>query len=165
MKIWIIYKEEIGFLKIIAERLQDRLEDYIDVSVGTAKKIDPSLLLEEKLDYLIIGDIISETIPSMEIQNWVRKYFEISKINNHSLKMLSGFYIAPSDVKMEPFWIDSLQENTNAEMIYPPILSLKLNKAELALENGAFELVKAYSNDFIEFFIENKKKNENNQML
>ncbi|GAH49935.1 unnamed protein product, partial [marine sediment metagenome] len=45
------------------------------------------------------------------------------------------------------------------------ILSLKLNKAELALENGAFELVKAYSNDFIEFFIENKKKNENNQML
>ena len=112
------------------------MEDYIDVSVGTAKKIDPSFLLEEKLDYLIIGDIISETIPSMEIQNWVQKYFEISKINNHSLKMLSGFYIAPSDVKMEPFWIDSLQEHTNAEMIYPPILSLKLNKAELALVTG-----------------------------
>jgi len=46
-------------------------------------------------------------------------------------------------------------------MIFPPILSLKLNKAELALENGAFELVKGYTNDFIEYFIENKKKRMN----
>lgn len=43
-------------------------------------------------------------------------------------------------------------------MIYPPILSLKLNKAELTLENGALEIVKAYSDDFLSFFIENKKK-------
>ncbi len=39
-------------------------------------------------------------------------------------------------------------------MIYPPILSLRLNRAELTLENGALEIVKAYCNDFIEFFIE-----------
>jgi len=44
-------------------------------------------------------------------------------------------------------------------MIYPPILSLKLNKAELTLENGALDLVKEYSNDFIEFLINNKKIN------
>jgi len=50
MNLWIIYKEGMVISKIIAEMLQDRLEDYIDVSVGNAKKIDPSFLAEEKLD-------------------------------------------------------------------------------------------------------------------
>jgi len=77
MKLWIIHKEGIVISKFIAEMLQDRLEDYIDVSVGNANKIDPTFLAEEKIDYLIIGDIISETIPSLEIQNWVLKYGEI----------------------------------------------------------------------------------------
>ena len=74
--------------------LQDRLEDYIDVYVGNAKLIDPEFLLEERLEYLIIGDIISESIPSSEIQNWVLKYGELSKNYNLNLKALSGFYIA-----------------------------------------------------------------------
>ncbi len=156
IKLWIIYKNGIGFSKIIAEMLQDRLDDYIDVSVGKAKKIDPAFLVEEKFDFLIIGDVISEMVPSLEIQNWLLKYLEISKKKNLIIKAISCFYIAPSDIKIEPFWIESLQENINAEMIYPPILSLKLNKAELALENGALEIVKAYSNDFIEFFLRNK---------
>ncbi len=137
--------------------LQDRLEDYIDVSVGNAKKIDPSFLVEEKFDYLIIGDIISEIIPSLEIQNWLLKYREISN-NNLIVKAISGFYIALADIKIEPFWVEFLQDNINAEIIYPPILRLKLNRAGLALENGALEIVKDYSNDFIEFFIENKKE-------
>jgi len=154
IKLWIIYKNGIGFAKIIAEMLQDRLEDYIDVDVGNTKKIDPDFLVEEKFDCLIIGDFINEAIPSLDIQNWLLKYREISNNNNLIVKAISGFYIAPSDIKIEPFWVESLQENINAEMIYPPILSLKLNRAEIALENGAFELVKAYSNVFIEFFIE-----------
>jgi len=45
-------------------------------------------------------------------------------------------------------------------VIYPPILRLKLNREELALEDRTLELVKAYSNDFIRFFIENKRINE-----
>jgi len=132
------------------------LEDYIDVSVGNAKKIDPAYLVEEKVDFLIIGDIISKEIPSLEIQNWLLKYWEISKKKKIALKAISGFYVALAEISVEPLWIESLQENINAEMIYPPILSLKLNRAELALENGALELVKAYSNDFIDFFLRNK---------
>ena len=131
--------------------LQDRLEDYIDVSVGNAKMIDPAFLVEEKFDCLIIGDVITKAIPSPEIQNWLLKYREVSNNNNLIIKAVSGFYITPSGIKIEPFWIESLQENTNAEMIYPPILSLKLDKTELALEDRALELVKAYSNDIIEF--------------
>jgi len=154
IKLWIIYKEEIGFSRMIAEMLQDRLEDYIDVYVGNAKRIDPIFLVEESFDCLIIGDVIIETIPSSEIQDWMLKYREIAEKNNLVVKKVSGFYVAPSDIKTEPSWIGFLQENIKAEMIYPPILNLKLNREAIALEDGALELVKAYSKDFIEFFIE-----------
>jgi hypothetical protein len=137
--------------------LQDRLEDYIDVSVGNAKKIDPAFLVEEKLDYLIIGDNISDVIPSLEIQNWLLKFWEISKKRNLIMKAISGFYVTLADVLVEPSWIEFLQDNVNAEIIYPPILHLKFNIAELVLEDGALELVKDYTNDFIDFFINNVK--------
>jgi len=70
---------------------------------------------------------------------------------NIPLKPISGFYVALADIIVEPFWVEFLQENINTKMIYPPILRLKLNKGELVLENGAYDLVKDYSNDFIEF--------------
>ena len=138
--------------------LQDSLEDYIDVSVGNANKIDPFFIIEEKIDYLIIGDTISETIPSVEIQNWLLKYGEISKNNNLIVKALSGFYITLADIKIKPLWVEFLQNNITAEIIHPPILHLKLNKTDLVLEKGVLELVKNYSNDFIEFFINYIKK-------
>jgi len=81
------------------------------------------------------------------------KYREISNKFDLKVKVISGFFIVPSDINIEPLWVESLQENINAETIYPPILRLKLNKAGLALENRALDLVKEYSNDFIEFFI------------
>ena len=138
---------------MIAEILQDRLEDFIDVYVGNANRIDPAFLVEENLDYLIIGDVLSKEIPSSEIQNWLLKYREISKNNNLIVKAISGFYIAPEDIKTEPFWVETLKENINAERIYPPILNLKLNREEIALEDGALEIVKAFADDFIGFLI------------
>ena len=156
MKLWIIYKEGIGFSRIIAEMLQDRLEDYIDVSVGNAKKIDPEILVEEKLDFLIIGDVISKEIPSLEIQNWLYKYRESSKNNNLIIKTISGFYVALVEISVEPFWVEFLHNNVKAELFLPPVLRLRLNKACLALENGALELVKGYSHAFIEFLLNNK---------
>ena len=138
--------------------LQDRLEDYIDVSVGNAKKIDPSFLVEEKLDYLIIGDNISKAIPSLEIQNWLLKYNEISKRNNLVIKAISSYYISLADILVKPSWIEFLQENVNAEIFYPPTLCLKCKKGELVLDDGSLELVKDYSKEFIEFLINDKKK-------
>ena len=79
MRLWILYKNGIGFSRVIAEMLQDQLEDYIDVDVGMVKKIDPAFLFEEKFHYLIIGDNISKEIPSLEVQDWLFKYWELSK--------------------------------------------------------------------------------------
>ncbi len=165
MKLWIIYKEGLGFSKLIAEMLQDRLDDYIDVSVGNAKKIDPSFLVEEKFDYLFIGDNINKTIPSVEIQNWLLRFGEISKKKNLIIKAISSYYITLADNQVETSWIEFLQDKVNAEIIYPPILRLKFNLAELVLEDGALELVKEYTNDFIDFLINDVKKKAKNKKL
>ena len=151
MNLWIIYKGGFVFSKVIAEMLQDRLENYIDVSVGKASKIKPSFIVEKELDYLIIGDIISEIIPSVEIQNWVLKYGEISEGNNLSLEALSGFLISLNEMNTETAWFEFIQNNIIAETIYPPILRLKLDKANLASETFVHGLVKEYSNKIIEF--------------
>ncbi len=142
---------------MIAEMLQDRLEDYLDVSVGNAKKIDPSFLVEERVDYLIIGDVVSETTQNLQIQNWFVKFWEISKKGNLTVKSVSGFYVILTGISVHPLWVDFFQDNVKAENIYPPILRLKLNTAELSLENGTLELVNQYSNDFIDFIINNEK--------
>jgi len=156
VKLWIIHKNGIGYSKIIAEMLQDRLEDYIDVDVGSAKKIDPAFLVEEKFDFLIIGDIISKEIPSLEIQKWLLKYREISGKKEIALKVISGFYVASADIKNDSFWVEFLHDNVQAEILFPPILRLKLNLADISLERSTPELVKKYSNDFVEFIINNK---------
>ena len=133
--------------------LQDRLEDYLDVLVGNAKKIDPSFLVEERLDYLIVGDVVSGTTLNLEIQNWMVKFWEISKKRNLTLKLVSGFYVILADISIYPLWIDFFQDNVKAENIYPSILRLKLNPADLSLEKGTLELVNEYCNDFIDFLI------------
>jgi hypothetical protein len=156
VKLWIIYKEGLGFSKLIAENLQDRFEDYIDVLVGNAEKIDPAFLVEEKLDYLIIGDNSSESIPSLEIQNWLSKFGELLKKNNFIIKVISIFYVTSADVLVEPPWIELLQDNVSTELVYPPILCLKFNTVGLVLEDGAFDKVKDYANDFIEFLIKSE---------
>ncbi|MFX1468282.1 MAG: hypothetical protein ACFFB8_06430 [Promethearchaeota archaeon] len=153
IKLWIIYKSGIGFSKFIAERIQDQLEDFIDVYVGSANMIDPKFIIEEKFEYLIIGDVIDEVLPSLEIQNWLLKYRENTQINNLIIKIFSGFYVAHPNIKIEPFWTEFLQEHINAEMTFPPVLSLKLRRADLTLEIGSLELVKAYSNDIIELLV------------
>ncbi|MFW9824867.1 MAG: hypothetical protein ACFFE4_18140 [Candidatus Thorarchaeota archaeon] len=149
MKLWIIYKEGIGFSRIIAEILQDRLEDYIDVFIGNAKKVDPSYLVEEKLEYLITGDVISDNNPSMEIQNWLLKFFKLVKECNFHVKAISGFYVVLTNNSNEPAWVSLLQENIKTEIIYPPVLRIRLDIEKMALEEGSLELIKAYVNNFV----------------
>jgi hypothetical protein len=94
----------------------------------------------------------------LEIQNWLREYREFSKKNNLTVKTVSGFYVTKPNISVETSWIKFLQDNVNAEELFPPILNLKFNISELVLENEAHELVKDYSKEFIEFLINDKKK-------
>jgi len=153
MKLWIIYKDGILIAKIIAEMLQDRLENYTDVSVGKASKIESSFIVKEELDYLIVVDIISKTVPSMMIQNWVYRYKKNNEKINLNLITLSGFLITQNEIKTDTHWVEFIQSKIPAEKIYPPILLLKLNKDNLVSEAVVHELVKEYSNKLIQFII------------
>lgn len=158
MKLWIIYKDGIGFSKIIAEMLQDRLEDYIDIFVGVAKRIDPEFLIEVGLDYLIIGDVVKEEFPSLEIKKWLLKYCEMSNRINLILRIMSGFCVSTSSSSDRPLWNNFLKDNIKAKMLYPPLLHLKLNIKNFCLENEAIDLIKEYSDDFIKYIIKNEDK-------
>jgi menaquinone-dependent protoporphyrinogen IX oxidase len=153
MKLWIIYKNGIGYSRIIAEMLQDRLENYIDVDVGDSAKIEPAFIFEENIDYLILGDIILKEIPSLEIQKWLVRYQEISNKQKNYLKAISGYYIALADISIDHFWIQFIQDNIKSEEFNPPILRLNLKETGMEFEDGALELISKYSKDFIEFII------------
>ncbi len=152
MNLWIIYKDGTVISRTVAQMLQDHLEDYLYVSVGTVEKIEPYFLSEEKVDYLILGDILTGTIPSEEIQTWIYDFWNMSKMRVPEIKNISGFYISPTNITIEPTWVRYLQENMKAEKITPPILRLNLKSTEISLE-----IVKDYCNDFIEFFLNDNK--------
>jgi len=157
IKLWIIHKEGIGFSRIIAETLQDFLNDYIEVSVGNVNKIDPAFLVEENVDYLIIGDVIEgEKIPSPKLQDWISKFSELCKKNQLVIKSISSYYVSSTEIDIKHLWIKLFRENNISLAILPPVLQLQTEKGGLTLEKNVLKSVKDYSNDFIEFYI---KKN------
>ena len=58
---------------------------------------------------------------------------------------------------VQPLWIKFIEDNVKAEIFFPPLLDLKLNVDSLSLENGTSDLLKKYSDSFIEYIIENEK--------
>ncbi|MFW9999733.1 MAG: hypothetical protein ACFE9Q_10845 [Candidatus Hodarchaeota archaeon] len=114
-------------------------------------------MVEEKLDYLIIGDVIEEEkIPSPEIHAFLVKFSEHCKRNQLIIKSISFYCITSTDVDIKYLWMNFFRENNFSLSIFPPFLQLKLEKGGLTLEKNALKLVKDYSNDFIEYFINNK---------
>ena len=153
MKLWIIYKNGIGFSKFIAETLQDLLEDYVDVSVGKVKNIDPAYLLEEKVDFLIVGDLVCEKTPNLELKDWLLKYVDISNQKNYILQFISGYYVKLANIAIKPSWIEILQNNIRSKNKLFPILHLELDREVLKLDNKAYDLLKNFSKSIIEYII------------
>jgi hypothetical protein len=138
---------------MVAEMLQDHFEDYIEVNVGKADKIEPEYIIEENVDFLILGDILCEKSPVSELQNWILKYINFLNLQEKRLIRISGFYITPSDLAIRPTWIDIVRDQMGAELIYPPVFHLNLNREEYKLENKASDMVNEYCNEFIEFIL------------
>lgn len=127
------------------------------MSVGNVNKIDPAFLVEEKLDFLIIGDVIEgEKIPSPELQDWLIKFSELCKRNQLVINSISSYYVNSTDIDVKHLWIELFRENNFSSSLFPPVLQLKMEEGGLTLEKNVFKSVKDYSNDFIEFFIKNK---------
>jgi hypothetical protein len=138
---------------MVAEMLQDHFEDYIEVNVGKADKIEPKYIIEENVDFLILGDVLCEKSPVSELQNWILKYINFLNLQEKRLIRISGFYITPSDLAIKPAWIDIVRDQMGIELIHPPVLNLNLNREDYKLENKASDMVNEYCNEFIEFIL------------
>jgi hypothetical protein len=125
--------------------------------VGNANRIDPAFLVEEKVNCLIFGDLIKdEKIPSPELRIWVDKFSELCKKNQLVINYTSCYYVTSTNIDLKTFWLNFLRENNFYQTIFPPILQLKMEQGGMTLEKNVLKLVKDYSNEFIEFLIDNK---------
>jgi hypothetical protein len=114
-------------------------------------------VVEEELDFLIIGDVIEEEkIPSPEIQEWFSKFSELCNKEHLIIKSISVYYVGSIKFDVNHYWINLFQKNKLSIIFFPPILQINMKKGGLKLENNVLQLVKDYSNDFIEFLIKNK---------
>ncbi len=154
MKLWIIYKDGIGLTRVIAEMLQDRLENHLDVSVGEANKIDPAFLIEEKPDFLIIGDVIIENNPSIEIKNWLKNFQKSSDQMQFKLKKVSGFCITTSIKARMADWEENIRNSMSFGMISPPFMYFNLNTTNLNLEEGTFNKIRIFSDSVLQIVLE-----------
>ena len=149
MKLWIIYKDGFVISRIISEALQDYLENYVDVFVGKASKIDPILIAEDHLNYLIIGDIVNLSVPSLEIQNWTIKFNEMTETANTYPEFLSGFIISRKGRKYHSTWKKLITDNIKFKEFYPPILHLKMDNVNFTTESYINKKIETYSNKII----------------
>ena len=138
---------------MVAEMLQDYFEDYIEVNVGKTDKIEPKYIIEENVDFLILGDIICEKPTILELKNWILSYINLLNLKDKKIKYISGFFVTPSDFMIKPVWIDILREYIGEKLMFPPILHLNLNREEFKLENNASDMINEYCNEFIEFIL------------
>jgi len=69
---------------------------------------------------------------------------------------MSSYFVNSTGIDVKHLWIDFFQENNFSLALFPPVLQLKMEESGLSLEKDVLKSVKDYSNDFIEFFIENK---------
>jgi len=131
------------------------------VSIGNVNKIEPAYLVEEKVDFLIIGDVIEdEKIPSPELQEWLVKFSELCKKNQLVINSISSYCVNSTEVDVKHIWNNFYRENNFSLALFPPLLQLKMEEGGLTLEKNVLKLIKDYSSDFIEFFIKNIKENK-----
>jgi len=157
LKLWIIHGNASGYAKIVAGMLQDYLENYFEVSVGTARKIDPALVIEEEPDALIIGDNVCSTLPSEEVRNWLVNFSRLLENKKFHIKSVSIYCINTFKENKEPIWSEFFHNHINGISIHNSILSLKLNQSNYTLEREAPELIKQFSIDFTKSFLNDKK--------
>ena len=82
MNIWIIYTKSFGYAKLISEIFETYLENDFNVSVANAEIIEPALIIDEIPDFLVFGELFKESSPNVEIQTWINKFLQISKLSN-----------------------------------------------------------------------------------
>jgi len=86
----------------------------------------------------------------------LEKFSEICNTEQLTIKSISVYFVSSTKFDANHYWINLFQKNKLSLTLFPPIVHLEMKKGGLTLENNVLQLVKDYSNDFIEFLIKNK---------
>ncbi len=151
MKLWIIYINSFGYAKMIGEIFETQLEEDFNVSMGNAGIVNPSLVIDEKPDFLIFGVLCRENSPNL-IKNWIEEFSEISKSNNFAIKKVAAYYITPKDLDISKIWSTILSKCFPVESVFPKPLFLKIHTFNGALDEETYILIKKYIKDLVNFF-------------
>ena len=151
MNLWIIYRNTFGYSKMISELFESELENYFNVSMGNAELVSPSLVIDEKPDLMIFGELIRQNSQNPVI-NWIEKFSELSKSNNIFIKKVAIYYIVPDNLDISKNGVKQLAMYFPAGSFFSNPLILKINTFNGSLDNQIYSLIINYVKDLIEFF-------------
>lgn len=151
MNLWIIYRNTFGYSKMISELFESELENYFNVSMGNAEIVKPSLIIDEKPDFMIFGELYRQNSLNPVI-SWIEDFSELSKSNNISIKKVAIYYIVPDDLDISKIEAQPIAKYFPAGSIFSNPLILKINTFNGSLDNQTYSLIINYIKDLIEFF-------------
>jgi menaquinone-dependent protoporphyrinogen IX oxidase len=152
MKIWIIYNDHCGRIKLFAEKLADFLESSFDVNVANSKRIKPSIIFEESPEVLIYMVYFINDSQRYEMEKWIEKFYNLSKEKN-VLKIFS-FIVRDSDDNTSSPWYEFLKQNYGKERIFEKISDL----FDLFFRNSKFIVKKRTLKQYSEYIMNELEK-------
>ena len=152
MNLWIIYHNTFSYSKMISEIFESELENYFKVSMGNAELVKPSLIIDEKPDFMIFGQLYRQNSLNSVI-NWIEEFSNLSKSNKISIKKVALYYIVPDNLDASKIGLNQLAKYFPAGSIFSKPLIFKINKFNGSLDNQIYSLIINYVKDLIEFFL------------
>ncbi|MFX0036641.1 MAG: hypothetical protein ACFE9I_13495 [Candidatus Hermodarchaeota archaeon] len=151
MNLWIIYSNTFGYSKMISEIFESQLEEYFNVSVGNAEIVKPSLVIDEKPDFIIFGEFIRKNSLN-PITKWIEEFYILLKFNNISIKKVATYYIVPGNLDINDTGVKTMSKYFPAESIFSKPLVLKINTFNGSLDKETYTLITKYVKHLIIFF-------------
>jgi hypothetical protein len=145
MKIWIIYFEDFGGIKFLAEKLAEFLEGKNDVNVANGRKLKPSIIIEESPEIIIYGISFKKNLINSKIKKWINNFYKLSLKSYLKIQQIFTFIINVHDIDIKTKWKDFLLTYYNKNIISEYTLEIILFNEEKTILEKEIENLERYS--------------------
>ena len=150
-KIGIIHTSNYSFSMIVANLLEEFLAEYCDLIVGLVSTMDPKIIIDEEVDTLIIGDIISNNLPNLDLLSWLKNFSFLSLKDHKQIKTIIMYCVGTPSKAYELEWQKFFQENFISVSIYSPVLYVEVIPSQYSLENHLINKIKQFSKCIVSY--------------
>jgi hypothetical protein len=145
MKIWIIYFDELGQIKYLAEKLAEFLEGKNDVNVANGRKLKPSIIIEESPEILIYGILFKKNSIDSKIKRWVNTFYNLSLKSYLKIQQVFTFIIELQNNDIKIKWKDFLLTYYNKNIISEYVSEIILFDEEKTISEKDIENLERFS--------------------